>query len=167
MKIQTILPFHPSIAEQIQKGEKQGSITLIHGQEPWRLIHIIGEENLRLQSIEDPSDMRTVDHDTPKHFVCRLIEEVADIPKNLKGRETFKYNGKTFIPAGTFKTFGVPDDLHGIAPHLEYNPIEPPIMPGWDYKAFYDVCPKDIDIFWYVEKGCYICPGNNPFKFNP
>lgn len=80
--------------------------------------------------------------DFPQKFVVvsfKMMEEpeFAPVPEKIRNNKVFRYHAYRFIPAGTFKDFGVKDD-------------------------FYDLTDaKEDDVFYCIETGKFYVPGEN------
>ena len=169
MKTEKTYPFSITLATEIQAGKKPGStITLKCGREPHRVLKELGTGRYILQNIENPEYEVTLDHNTEKRFVCRVVTEVADVPQQLHGQPRFKYKKMNFIPAGTFEAHGL-YTIKDISDKTEW-PTELTVS-QFKYKDFYQAAAtvnKHLDdIFWCVEAGYYVVPSEKGFqKFN-
>ena len=92
------------------------------------------------------------------------------VPERIKNQPEFEYLGYHFIPAGKFKDFGIKDTFTEISKHITmFWAGEPnqPLVTKWNHKKFFDRVPsnsKKDDVFWCIEKGMYMVPGENyPF----
>ncbi len=166
----TVIPLTLESAADIQSGRKKGFISWKRSEnEHLQLVQLVGTDTYLLQVAGRGDCPGTFVPGQPCPFVVHVIEEFPGIPLNLEGREPFRYNGLSFIPAGGFEDFGLRKDcdLLEVSPHL-YHRESDPLVPDWRYDGFYQAVPEeelDNDIFWVVEKGAYLCPGNYPFQF--
>ena len=171
---ETVLPLSIELAKEIQCGKKEGYITKKRGTERWQLMQVAGTEDYILRNTEGCNEYIPLkDLNVPGVFVIHLVTRIPGIPENLAGKTPFTYQGIRFIPAGQFKDFGIDTTekkfWRAFADHTELDPNRP-VLPCWDYDSFYRAVPKeerDNDVFWAVEKGIYVCPANQPFKFKP
>ena len=167
MRKETILPFSTDTAALIQKGELAGEITFNAGTARLRVLTELGTGAVLVQIIDAPEN--TIPLESVKDsLVCHLYTDVPDVPRHLEKRLRFAFGGKTFVCAGSFRSNGIPKGFSDISRHIEYTDV--PIVPDWDHAAFYAAVPqrqKTNDIFWCVEDGCYVCPGERClFLFN-
>lgn len=162
MKIEKTYPFSITLATEIQAGNKTGAITLKFGQEPYRLVRELGTGRYILQNKDNPQYEETLDHSTEGRFVCRVVTEVTDIPRQLQDQPRFKYKKMNFIPAGTFEAHGL-YTIKDISNKTDW-PTEVTVS-QFKYKDFYHaaatVNKHSDDIFWCVEAGCYVIPADH------
>lgn len=168
---EAVLPLSIELAKEIQCGKKEGYITKKRGTERWQLMQVAGTEDYILRNTEGCGEYIPLkDLNVPGVFVVHMITKIPGIPENIAGKTPFTYQGIRFIPAGRFGDFGITEgekQFVQISEHLHDDPSRP-LIPFWDYNEFYKRVPKEereTDIFWAVEKGIYICPGNRPFEF--
>ena len=167
-----VVPLTIEAACELQSARRMGYITKRYGRERWRVVLLAGTDTYLIQNTEGFHEEAAIDETVMKNYVVHYVIEIPGIPENLTGRQRFEYKGVTFIPAGQFKDFGIPEkerNLYEISKHLYYCEAKP-LLPVWNYEEFYGTVPveaKENDVFWVVEKGVYICPGNRPFEFKP
>lgn len=126
--------------------------------------------------------------DRPQNFVVvsfKMMSEVKPqpVPEQIREDRTFRYHAYNFIPAGTFKDFGIKDDFKAISNALETDCIlalwksgsRPTNRPAdqprfeWDYCDFYRVAnDSQTDVFYCIETGNFYIPGKNElFRLMP
>ena len=165
-----VVPLTLEAACELQSARRMGYITKKYGRERWRVVLLAGTDTYLIHNSEGFHEEAAIDETVMKNFVVHYVIEIPGIPENLTGRLRFEYKGVTFIPAGQFKDFGIPEkerNLYEISKHL-YCSETKPLLPVWNYEEFYKTAPeeaKENDVFWVVEKGVYMCPGNRPFEF--
>ena len=169
MRIQRTTRFSLEIAELIQKGELDGEITFERGTAKVCILSVLGTGRLLAQLADAPENNISLEKVKDK-LVCRIYMDVPDIPERIADKPGFDYHGKTFVAAGSFRSNGIPDDFLEISKHIGPALEDVPIADTWDHDAFYAAMPeedRENDIFWCLEAGCYVCPGQRClFVFN-
>lgn len=119
--------------------------------------------------------------DVAQNFVVvsfNMMEEVKPqpVPEQIKDGKVFHYHAYSFIPAGTFKDFGVKDDFKSISDALQTDCIlalwksgsRPTNRPSdqprfeWDYFDFYRMAGNiKTDVFYCIETAKFYVPCKN------